>query len=216
MPQCIIDGMKAFCIFVVVVLFMGWPIQAQTIPPALTEDYSSAVTGPGYEGGIALVRNGNDADNRLGGTPLGDVFNAAGGADRLFGYGGFDTYIFEAGDGADIIFDHSVEGNRIKFLSSVDPASVREEIVPGYDGELDRLIRYGERDAIRIVGWSRLSQETQAAWTVEFAPPPPTRSTSTDRPHPDTAKMIWIFLKGMWLPALLFLVAIVISRTRRS
>ncbi len=156
---------------------------AQIAPPAATKDYSRLVDNSGPDIGMALTRNGNISDNRLGGTPLGDVFRGAKGADTLTGYDGNDRYVFDAGDGGDTIYDHSVEGNRIVFRASVDPASVIDAEVPGYNGEIDRLIRYGEGDAIRIVGWSRLSSETKAGWSIEHSPPPKVRVDST--PHPE-------------------------------
>ncbi len=127
----------------------------------MTKDYS-ALASTGQSSQIGLVRNGNSADNRLGGTHLKDVFFGAEGNDVLAGYAAFDTYIFEPGDGADIIVDLSPYGNGITFREAPETA-VRSVELPGFDGETDRVLSYGENDAIRIVGWSRLSEETKSA-----------------------------------------------------
>lgn len=132
---------------------------------------------------IALVRNGNAAANTLGGTQHGDVFSGAGGNDILIGYQGRDVYTFNLSDGADTIVDHSPEGNIIKFRD-VPEASVRVTEVPGFAGETDRLIAYGNSDAIRIVGWSRLSPETRSAWEIEHFFRPPPDPDANRRPHP--------------------------------
>ncbi len=139
---------------------------AQTAPPPMTQAYDGSLE-TGTFPDLALIRNGNTADNTLGGSRFNDGFNGAEGDDRLVGYQGVDTYSFEPGDGADTIIDHSPEGNKIKFRE-VPEASVVISEVPGFNGETDRLITYADGDAIRIVGWSRLSEETQAAWTIEY------------------------------------------------
>lgn len=136
---------------------------ADVRPPALTEDYSRMVAS-GPKMNIGLVRNGNSADNTLGGTNLEDSFRGAEGNDVLIGYDAVDTYSFEAGDGADIVVDHSVDGNRIKFIDVTEDA-VQQFERPGFAGETDLLIAYGATDVIRIVGWSELSEKTKSGWT---------------------------------------------------
>lgn len=145
---------------------------SQTLPPPVDTDYTHLLT-TGTSLKIALVRNGNSADNVLGGTHLGDTFNGVKGDDMFQGYQGVDAYYFTLGDGADTIIDHSASGNRIKFRD-VPEETVNISEVPGFDGETDRLITYGTSDAIRIVGWSRLSDATKANWTIEyfFSPEP--------------------------------------------
>ena len=152
------------------------------MPPPLGEDYAKWLS-TGSSMKIALVRNGNAAANTLGGTQHGDVFSGAGGNDILIGYQGRDVYSFNLGDGADTIVDHSPEGNVIK-LRDVPEASVRVTEVPGFAGETDRLIAYGDSDAIRIVGWSRLSPETRSAWEIEHFFRPPPDPDANRRPHP--------------------------------
>ena len=151
---------------IAVCLCISAPICADTLPPAMTEDYSG-LEKTSWDLETPLVRNGNSADNTLGGTNHSDVFNGAEGSDVLAGYGAIDTYRFEPGDGKDIIVDLSPEGNNIRFLE-VQESDVRISEVPGYNGETDRLIGYGASDAIRIVGWSRLSEQTKSAWTIEY------------------------------------------------
>lgn len=149
-----------------VALFFSTAAIAETLPPAMIADYSaSTTTGPDL--GHPIVRNGNSADNKLGGTNLADVFNGVEGNDLLIGFDAVDSYIFEPGDGADVIVDLSPQGNKIRFRE-VPESSVRISEVPGFNGESDRLISYGDSDAIRIVGWSRLTDETKSAWTIEY------------------------------------------------
>lgn len=147
-------------------LFLTSAALAQALPPAMTEDYS-AMVGDTISSDIGLVRNGNTANNRLGGTNLRDAFFGAGGNDVLVGYDDFDTYTFQPGDGLDVIVDQSPSGNKIKFREVPENAVAISE-VSGFDGEMDRLITYGGNSAIRIVGWSRLSDETKSAWTFEY------------------------------------------------
>lgn len=163
--RLICDFMLRMLVFFIA-LFFWTAASAETLPPAMTADYSGSTdTGPDL--GLPLVRNGNSADNRLGGTNLADGFNGAEGNDVLVGYDAVDSYSFEPGDGADVIVDLSPEGNKIRFRE-VPESSVRISEVPGFNGETDRLISYGDSDAIRIVGWSRLSDETKSAWTIEY------------------------------------------------
>lgn len=136
------------------------------MPPVMESDYSSW-EGDGRTSNIGFVRNGNSADNKLGGTNKKDAFFAGKGNDVLGGYGDFDTYMFELGDGADVIVDLSPSGNLIRFRD-VPENTIRISEIPGFAGETDRLIEYGETDAIRVVGWSRLSDETKSAWKIEF------------------------------------------------
>ena len=165
MNQLICDFMLRMLVFSVA-LFFSAAATAETLPPAMIADYSAS-TNTGPDLGFPLVRNGNSADNELGGTNLADVFNGAEGNDILVGYDAVDSYSFEPGDGADVIVDLSPEGNKIRFRE-VPESSVRISEIPGFNGETDRLISYGDSDAIRIVGWSRLSDETKSAWTIEY------------------------------------------------
>lgn len=126
--------------------------------------------------GTGLVRNGNSADNRLGGTDSADYFNGAEGDDKFWGYLGRDVYVFAIGDGANTIYDQSVEGNLIKFRHEVALENVTFEDVDGEDGQVDRLITYSPNDSVLIVGWSELSQETQQAWTFEVLDAPERRA----------------------------------------
>lgn len=196
--------LKLRSVFLALSLVVATPAQAQTLPPAAIEPYDALLDGNGRDPGLALVRNGNTADNELGGTIHGDSFNGAGGNDVLVGYESRDTYIFKPGDGLDTIFDLSPEGSVIRFRGGVDPDLVTEELVPGWNGETDRVIRYGEADAIRIIGWSRLSDAEKAAWTVEIIPPPAPRATDY-RDGPDrsaeggsSTNLVGTFLRALF------------------
>lgn len=164
-------------------LLLSWPNlpSAEVLPPALAEDYSGLVdNGPKLN--MGLVRNGNTADNYLGGTNLRDAFWGAKGNDFMVGYDSYDTYTFELGDGADTIVDHSATGNRIRFRD-VPEDLVEKTEVPGFNEETDLLLTYGETDAIRVVGWSKLSDETKSAWTIEHVFVPKAEPVP-ERPRP--------------------------------
>lgn len=144
----------------------GW---AQTAggPPALDAEYSDWITLGPDPTGFGLTRTGNDADNVLSGSIHADAFDGGAGSDRMGGYGGRDIYAFEPGDGADYVFDHSPEGSEIRFQKiAQDTIEISE--VPGFNGETDRIMAYGNGDAIRIVGWSRLSEAEQQAWSITY------------------------------------------------
>ena len=118
----------------------------------MTADYSGlAITESNSD--FPLVRNGNSADNTLGGTNLADAFNGAEGNDVLAGYGAIDTYTFDAGDGADVIVDLSPEGNNIKFRE-VPESAVRISEVPGFNRRnrsFDQLWRLRRDPHCRLV-----------------------------------------------------------------
>ncbi len=114
-----------------------------------------------------LIRQGNDANNELGGGDGNDLLRGAEGDDELIGQEGYDTYVFAAGDGHDIIYDASEEGGRIQFLEGVDLAAVTQVEVDDGNGGTNLLITYGNGDTITIVGWSSLSQATKDAWVLE-------------------------------------------------
>lgn len=136
--------------------------------------YASAAV----NGEFGLFRNGNAADNKLGGTEKADYFSGKEGDDLLVGYEGRDVYVFGVGDGADTIIDASPEGNIVRFRDGVDLDAVTYEEVPGEDGQTDYLITYGDGDTILIKGWSELSQATKDAWTFELVPPLERRADS--------------------------------------
>lgn len=152
----------------------------------MKSDYASW-EGDGRKSNMGFVRNGNSADNTLGGTNQKDTFFAGKGNDVLGGFGEFDTYIFALGDGADVIVDLSPSGNLIRFLD-VPENTISISEIPGFDGETDRLIKYGKTDAIRVVGWSRLSDETKSAWKIEFVFLPKAE------PAPEMKSPIWMLL----------------------
>ena len=86
---------------------------ATTGTQALTLDASAATIG------MKLV--GNDGDNRLIGTSKNDVFTGNGGADRLEGGGGTDTYLYESaseGDAQERIIDSGGAGDVLRFTST--------------------------------------------------------------------------------------------------
>ncbi|ATN32507.1 hypothetical protein ACO34A_01620 [Rhizobium sp. ACO-34A] len=120
---------------------------------------------PVTTGGIS--RSGNGSANTLTGTAGDDVINGHRGDDELNGGDGRDVYVFEAGDGHDVIVDGSVEGNIIRFLDGLDPSQMQTSFVAGSNGGQDLLITYGQGDTILIVGWSSLTPEQQELWAFE-------------------------------------------------
>ncbi len=139
---------------------------------SLTAGPQTAAAAPISEDIDGLVRFGNDADNALGGTDRGDVFDGGKGDDRLIGREGVDAYVFSAGDGADRIIDASAEGNIIRFRHDVDFDAITYQEVPGDEGQTDYLITYGPGDTILIRDWSEMSQATRDAWVFEPMPAP--------------------------------------------
>ncbi|MEO1151675.1 MAG: cadherin-like domain-containing protein, partial [Pseudomonadota bacterium] len=145
-----------------------------------TSAVSNATTvGPGDPFGLGIdldlpiTRNGNNSNNILGGTAGDDMLNGGGGDDQLSGGEGQDTYVFEAGDGADVITDASAGGNTITFLGGINLDDVTQEEVLGDDGALDLLVTYGAGDTILIKDWSLLDQTTRDAWVFDTIAPPP-------------------------------------------
>ncbi|MEQ1672271.1 MAG: hypothetical protein ABL893_15570, partial [Hyphomicrobium sp.] len=120
----------------------------------------------------SITRFGNASDNILASGGGNDLLRGFEGADTLSGNGGRDEYVFRSGDGADVIDDMSVEGGVIRFDSSIDLATITQVEVAGANGASDLLITYGAGDTIRIVNWSLLSEQTQAAWSLENSPAP--------------------------------------------
>lgn len=120
---------------------------------------------------VGIVRNGNDADNRMGGTNAADVFNGAGGNDLLEGYAGYDRYSFSPGDGMDTINDIHPEGNQILFRGRIMAGDLTVTEEDNDRGFRDRLISYGDGDVVRILNWTGLPDTTHSAWSIEFFAP---------------------------------------------
>ena len=81
---------------------------------------------------------GTDGDDVLRGTHRSETFTGGRGRDRLEGGGGDDTYVWNLGDGNDVIED-SVGSNTLKLGSGIEPDKVR-------------AVRYGQDIAFEISG----------------------------------------------------------------
>ena len=65
-----------------------------------------------------------DADGQIGGSGGNDLLTGGSGNDVLVGGGGQDTYLFDPGDGFDIIAEAGGEGNRAVFGSGISPSTI--------------------------------------------------------------------------------------------
>ncbi len=164
-------------------------VEAQTrldrLPSGLELTYAMR-DGLSQQDGVwrGMVRNGNEADNKMGGTNAADTLDGAAGNDTLIGYAGFDTYAFEPGDGMDTIQDIHPEGNRLLFRGDIQAGDLVVTEEENDQGFRDRLITYGKGDVVRIVNWTGLPDTTRSAWTMEFmAPVSQEPSTTADAPQ---------------------------------
>lgn len=90
----------------------------------LTLTGTSAIDGAGNE--LDNVLNGNSAANTLSGNSGNDILNGGTGNDILTGGAGSDTYLINAGDGVDYVYDDILSGvNSLVFGAGVDPASIK-------------------------------------------------------------------------------------------
>ncbi len=71
-----------------------------------------------------------DADGQIGGIGGNDILIGGAGNDVLVGGGGQDTYLFNLGDGFDLIVEAAGEGNRLVFGAGIDPNTVAVAIGP--------------------------------------------------------------------------------------
>jgi Ca2+-binding RTX toxin-like protein len=71
-----------------------------------------------------------DADGQIGGTGGIDILIGGAGNDVLVGGGGQDTYLFNLGDGFDLIVEAAGEGNRLVFGAGINPNTVAVAVGP--------------------------------------------------------------------------------------
>ncbi|CAN7295177.1 family 16 glycosylhydrolase [Phenylobacterium sp. LjRoot225] len=111
----------------------------------------------GYGNDLANVLTGNDAANRLEGRAGADTLIAGAGADtlvgglgddRLTGAGAADTFIFNKGDGHDIITDFG-NGADLLNLSSYLSAGYKPTLVVSGS---DTLIQFSTGEYVRLLG----------------------------------------------------------------
>lgn len=107
------------------------------------------------EAGNDTLIGGTGDDNLIGGI----------GADRLQGGAGQDRYLFNPGDGADLIVDIAGEGNRVVFGAGISAESVTLQM----SGEGGLAIHTGQLgDQIQIIA-NRSAVDRSAVDIVEFA-----------------------------------------------
>lgn len=88
-----------------------------------------------------------DADGQIGGTGGNDILIGGAGNDVLVGGGGQDTYLFNLGDGFDLIVEAASEGNRLVFSAGINPNTIAVAVGP--DDSL--VIRTGNgEEAVQI------------------------------------------------------------------
>ncbi len=110
---------------------------------------------------------GGDGDDAINGESGDDVLTGGKGNDILVGAGGNDTYLFNIGDGEDLVWDYE-EGDikdtedRIIFGEGITPDSITLE-----RDEDDLIINYGEGDRIRIKNIHKY--DTNFVEYIEFA-----------------------------------------------
>lgn len=106
------------------------------------------------DGGLgddALVGDDTDLVGGFGGA---DILTGGAGNDYLGGGGGSDTYLFNSGDGFDVIRDFAGEGNRLVFGSSISAealivtATANDSLVirTGSGGDAVEILNFGTSD----------------------------------------------------------------------
>ncbi|MDP3090492.1 MAG: calcium-binding protein [Nitrospira sp.] len=115
--------------------FLGGDDGSERILAGAGDDVISA------EGGNDTVFAGAGNDILIGGL----------GADTLFGGVGRDTYVFNPGDGLDLISDSHEEGNRLVFGAGISPDGLRLEL----EANSTLVIRVGHSDGgVRLFGFN--------------------------------------------------------------
>ncbi len=99
------------------------------------------------DGGVGDDILVGDADGQIGGSGGNDTLAGGGGNDTLVGGGGQDTYLYELGDGFDVIAEGGGEGNRLVFGAGIHANIIVAAVGP--NGSL--VLRTGNGDnAVQI------------------------------------------------------------------
>ncbi|WP_457393709.1 calcium-binding protein [Roseateles sp. P5_E1] len=112
------------------------------------------------------ISGGSKADHLVG-TNQGDVFQGNGADDTLEGQAGNDIYLFNVGDGHDVIIDvDGTKGNvdTVRFGTGIDASSISVQVDAA--GDLQLTIA-GGADQITVQGWA--SGAANRIEKVEFA-----------------------------------------------
>lgn len=99
------------------------------------------------DGGVGDDLLIGDADGQIGGSGGNDFLAGGSGNDTLVGGGGQDTYLYELGDGFDIIAEGEGEGNRLVFGAGINTNTIVAAVGP--DDSLVLRTGNGE-DAVQI------------------------------------------------------------------
>ncbi|MGB8763708.1 MAG: calcium-binding protein [Burkholderiales bacterium] len=106
--------------------------------------------------------DGESGDDSLDGGEGNDILAGGSGTDTLWGGDGNDTYLFNLGDGTDVIEDADF-GNTIEFGPGINPEQVSAYYyAQGADERL--VISYSDQDYVQIV-----NGRTSAIQTIKFA-----------------------------------------------
>ena len=109
------------------------------------------------------MRVGTDGDDVLKGCDMDETFSGGKGSDTLYGGGGEDTYLWNAGDGDDVIVNASAGKGTLRFGPGVAADGVSVE---ASGGDLVFVVEAtGEK--ITVKGWR--SYEKRMLARVEFA-----------------------------------------------
>lgn len=111
---------------------------------------------------------GGDGSDYLDGGEDDDILIGGKDNDSLYGGIGNDTYIFDLGDGNDVIYDYQVENaDKIVFGEGIDRSKVKYKRNGG-----DVIIEYSENDNVTIssayVRYSGLQEGTDGSRLIEF------------------------------------------------
>ncbi|HHI82599.1 MAG TPA: calcium-binding protein, partial [Rhizobiales bacterium] len=96
---------------------------------------------------------GDEDHDLLSGSGGDDQLNGGTGNDRLLGASGNDTFIFDAGSGADRIFNFEDNTDQINISSSFGFATPAEVIAATNASGVNAIINLGGGNTINIVNW---------------------------------------------------------------
>ncbi len=113
----------------------------------LTLTGAGAVNGTGN--GLDNTLTGNSANNVLSGAGGNDMLRGRMGNDTLTGGSGNDTYLFDRGDGQDLVRDNSGTADKLLYDSGIDPLDL---VISRQANDL-RLAIHGSTDSVTIQNW---------------------------------------------------------------
>ena len=113
----------------------------------LALDGTGAINGTGN--GLNNTLTGNSANNVLSGAGGNDMLRGSRGNDTLTGGSGNDTYLFDRGDGHDVVRDNSGTADKLLYDPGIDPLDL---VISRQANDL-RLAIHGSTDSVTIQNW---------------------------------------------------------------